>query len=70
MSGSLGPLRIFRASGFGLRWWWQDSEYVRLGKDSSIAVMFGDACMYLVFTPLNGMAAHECTAYYAGKTTV
>lgn len=48
-SGSLGPRSIFRASGFG--WRWQDSEYVRLGEDSKMAVMFGEACMYLVHTP-------------------
>lgn len=50
-SGSLGPRRIFNASGLGLRWWWQDSEYVRLGEDSKMAVMFGDACMYLILNP-------------------
>lgn len=50
-SGSLGPRRSFRESGFGFKWWWQDSEYVRLGEDSKMAVMFGDACIYLVQTP-------------------
>lgn len=50
-SGSIGPRRIFRESGFGLRWRWQDSEYVKLGEDSIMAVMFGVACMYLVLIP-------------------
>lgn len=50
-SGSLGPRSIFRASGFGFRWRWQDSEYVRLDEDSKMAVIFGAACMYLVLTP-------------------
>lgn len=50
-SGSLGPRSNFRESGFGFRWWRQDSEYVRLGEDSKMAVMFGVACMYLVHTP-------------------
>lgn len=50
-SGSRGPRRILRACGFGLRWWWQDSKYVRLGEDSKMAVTFGVACMYFSLIP-------------------
>lgn len=52
MSGSRRPRRILRDSCFGWTWLKQDSGYVRFGEDSKMAVMFGEASIYLVHTPL------------------